>query len=684
MPTPKYKVRPDTGELQEYLFEYNGILALKNFVARVDGERLILHSAEDMNFSILDALVSEVEINGVVYDNADAAQQALQRLTFNTNRPVIMTQRERELLLGALQSGNYVGTAADLKSLIDGKVDKEAGKGLSTNDFTNAYKQKLDTLEDYDIELDENTTELRFKKGSNVVRRISLMFLDDEGTKLVYNKPEKTLELRDKRNNLLTSIPVSHFVSNIPDGIVVQNGKIKLMAGNNVIFENAFSYNDLADKPDLNFAPASHRHNWDDIDGKPEIATYKTITDAHKFLDKDGAIHFGSGSGIANAPGSSYYEMLGLTHSSKGWGFIIAKNLDEDDSTLYIKQFIEGQAKDWFKLTGNIFKKEENTSYGLVTKSENPMLIKEVFLDKEDGSKTNLWSQENNLNVGSKNRGGYTRVKASGYELPNGTNKQILLGNGESKFLGYGQHQEIDLKGFPEDKYFIVYASITASDRCKFRIHNALDGKSKPNWSTHGNGFTIQLEFEQTGGGWGTANLAEKINHYSYDWSNAHPAMFVGQHTQSSTSFVYLRGGGVYQFYSWSMNGSQITWENPREINGNFKDGLPYSRDWDANLEIVPNVDISKGIVVGSDREASFYWSNNTVFVIDNCRIDLINIESLSSVSFRKTFSGGNVNLVCTGKQIIYTGDNAFNGGDGSTAVVSIWNNKCYIDIRNV
>ena len=99
-----------------------------------------------MNFSILDALVSEVEINGVVYDNADAAQQALQRLTFNTNRPVIMTQRERELLLGALQSSNYVGTAADLKSLIDGKVDKEAGKGLSTNDFTNAYKQKLDTL----------------------------------------------------------------------------------------------------------------------------------------------------------------------------------------------------------------------------------------------------------------------------------------------------------------------------------------------------------------------------------------------------------------------------------------------------------------------------------------------------------------------------------------------------------
>lgn len=458
MPTPKYKVRPDTGELQEYLFEYNGILALKNFVARVDGERLILHSAEDMNFSILDALVSEVEINGVVYDNADAAQQALQRLTFNTNRPVIMTQRERELLLGALQSGNYVGTAADLKALIDSKVDKEAGKGLSTNDFTNAYKQKLETLEDYDIELDENTTELRFKKGSNVVRRISLMFLDDEGTKLVYNKPEKTLELRDKRNNLLTSIPVSHFVSNIPDGIVVQNGKIKLMAGNNVIFENAFSYNDLADKPDLNFIPTS----WNNRGGKEvlkpqiddwlrinengshpngtyfgayhirtdkgiqvgeggnkfyvsdegevniknktkivvrdngnfavgnmafddlvygefkgiklfgnddnnkvilagggvkdinEIApSYKTITDAHKFLDKDGAIHFGSGNSIDNAPSAHFYEMVGFTHSSKNWGFIIAKNLDVNDGKLYVKQVISGSYTDWFEISAN-------------------------------------------------------------------------------------------------------------------------------------------------------------------------------------------------------------------------------------------------------------------------------------------------------------------------------------------
>ena len=144
MPTPRYKIRPDTGDLQEYLFEYNGILALKNFVARVDGERLILHSAADMNFSILDALVSEVEIDGRVYDNAEAAQEALMRLTFNTNRPVLMTQQERELLQGALQRGTYVGTAQALKTLIDQLEQKIAAirETLTVDDTA------LDTLQE--------------------------------------------------------------------------------------------------------------------------------------------------------------------------------------------------------------------------------------------------------------------------------------------------------------------------------------------------------------------------------------------------------------------------------------------------------------------------------------------------------------------------------------------------------
>jgi len=34
-----------------------------------------------------------------------------------------------------------------LKNTLSGKVDKEDGKDLSTNDFTNEYKDKLDSVE---------------------------------------------------------------------------------------------------------------------------------------------------------------------------------------------------------------------------------------------------------------------------------------------------------------------------------------------------------------------------------------------------------------------------------------------------------------------------------------------------------------------------------------------------------
>lgn len=116
---PKYKINPLTGELQEYVFEYNGVLVLRNFTAQVDNDRLVVRSASDVNFSILEALVSEVEIDGVVYDNPTAAKEALQRLVFNKNVPVILPEEERKKISSALQSGGYSGTAQNLKKLIE-------------------------------------------------------------------------------------------------------------------------------------------------------------------------------------------------------------------------------------------------------------------------------------------------------------------------------------------------------------------------------------------------------------------------------------------------------------------------------------------------------------------------------------------------------------------------------------
>ena len=87
---------------------------------------------------------------------------------------------------------------------------------------------------------------------------------------------------------------------------------------------------------------------------------------------------------------------------------------------------------------------------------------------------------------------------------------------------------------------------------------------------------------------------------------------------------------------------------------------------------------------IGANWTATRDSQNNTIFIVANCNVELNQLEHRSSMSFRKVFGDGNVTVTCSGKQIIYTSGNLFNGGDGSTATVSIWNNKCYIDIRNI
>ena len=94
---------------------------------------------------------------------------------------------------------------------------------------------------------------------------------------------------------------------------------------------------------------------------------------------------------------------------------------------------------------------------------------------------------------------------------------------------------------------------------------------------------------------------------------------------------------------------------------------------------------IRVGGEIGANWTATRDWQNNTIFIVSNCNVELNQIEHMSSISFRKVFAGGEVTFSCAGKTIIYTSsDTKLNGGDGSTAVVSIYNNKCYVDIRNV
>ena len=456
---PKYKVNPLTGELQEYVFEYNGILALRNFTAKVEDERLILHAADDVNFSILEALVSEVEINGVVYDNPTAAQEALTRLTFNQNRPVLLNKSLKDLILGAVQKipgkklstedfttelrqkleglqqvdtsgllskGGYTGTAQDLKNLIDNinsilqSDDTDLDQLQEIVDYIKQNKHILSTLGINNIAGLVDALAAKADKNHNHDERYAPKEHHHNEYALRTHRHNKD-DIDGLPANIATTENIKTAIDGIQiggrnlllqSGVVVSNKQYEiavwkitddidlgetvtltiegdfaegcypllfasggdgnlgvLQRGVNIwdntakrkISKGQFMYlyiigNSNNDKLNtirkIKLERGNKPTDWtpapEDIESK--IPQYKTINDVHTFLDKNGSIHFGSGSNILNAPSSHFYEMVGFTHSDKNWGFIIAKNIDTEDKQLWVKQVIGGTYKEWFKL----------------------------------------------------------------------------------------------------------------------------------------------------------------------------------------------------------------------------------------------------------------------------------------------------------------------------------------------
>ena len=490
---PKYKVNPLTGELQEYVFEYNGILALRNFTAKVDGERLILHAADDVNFSILEALVSEVEINGVVYDNPTAAQEALTRLTFNQNRPVLLDKSLKDLILGAVQ--------------------KIPGKKLTTEDFTTELRTKLEGLQQVD-------TSGLLPKGGYTGTAQDLKNLIDNINRILQSDDTQLDQLQEIVNYIKQN---KHILSTL--GISNIAGLVDALAAK----ADKEHHHDERYAPITHhhneYALRTHRHNWDNIDGKPNnLATTDNIKTAIK------GIQIGGRNYILNSENERYKEYIGT-------------------SEVYIIYQIAG---------GQL---EPNTQYtlSLEYKSQDLQSVDLFFVANDytqshakNAPNTNgLWKRETfTFTTNDKTPNGYIRIDNNGSALGNVTSKL---------------------------------------------------------WTR-----LVKLEKGNT----------------PTDWSPA-----------------------------------------PEDL---------------ATPEEVMRKITRTGYEVGTDTIIPQAQQNDTVFVKASCTLGLQNIEHLGNTSFRKVFDGGAVTFTCAAKNIIYTGDNAFNGKKGSTAVVSIYNNDCFIDIRNI
>ena len=116
----------------------------------------------------------------------------------------------------------------------------------------------------------------------------------------------------------------------------------------------------------------------------------------------------------------------------------------------------------------------------------------------------------------------------------------------------------LDLTSLDQNKWYpcIINAPAYGGTPLRITLFNGLRG-NKPSWGSHTSGFSLLLDYEVTGSGWGTLAAIAKSNWYfgSYGGETA----FGGrqQNTMASEEIIYLRGGGIY--YYRTTNGQGLT-----------------------------------------------------------------------------------------------------------------------------
>lgn len=120
------------------------------------------------------------------------------------------------------------------------------------------------------------------------------------------------------------------------------------------------------------------------------------------------------------------------------------------------------------------------------------------------------------------------------------------------------KQQTLDLTTLDQNKWYpcIIGAPAYGGTPLRITLFNGLRG-NKPTWGSHTSGFSLLLDYEVTGSGWGTLAAIAKLNWYfgSYGGETA----FGGrqQNTMASTEIIYLRGGGIY--YYRTTNSQELT-----------------------------------------------------------------------------------------------------------------------------
>lgn len=177
-------------------------------------------------------------------------------------------------------------------------------------------------------------------------------------------------------------------------------------------------------------------------------------------------------------------------------------------------------------------------------------------------------------------------------------------------------------EGFDENHWYPV--SFTADPNsivppCNLIIWNSLNNDSagispKPSWATNNGGFVLHIDMTIIGSGWGQyANAKNKLNNYDGEWGGETAVGEMFQTTQTSTFYIYLRGGANY-FYTSDCADLKMTAHSSEVLDGyntySIKDTQGDIKDF---FNYVENnlFDEVKNLQIVHDNE--FNFANNSI-----------------------------------------------------------------------
>lgn len=184
-------------------------------------------------------------------------------------------------------------------------------------------------------------------------------------------------------------------------------------------------------------------------------------------------------------------------------------------------------------------------------------------------------------------------------------------------------------EGFDENHWYPV--SFTADPNsivppCNLIIWNSLNNDSagispKPSWATNNGGFVLHIDMTIIGDGYGQYTYARnKLNNWHGEWGGETAVGEMRQTTQTSTFYIYLRGGANY-FYTSDYADLKMTAHSSevldgyntysiKDTQGDIKDFFVYVENdlfgEVKNLQIVHDNEFN----FASDGIGSYVWIN--------------------------------------------------------------------------